>query len=1230
MKKLRKFLVAIAVIALVISSVAILAVTAEEQVYTGDLSEAQTLLDAVPRDHVYNGSVAIAKVYDYLKGNPIDPATPGYAEFCAELYDLALRILSEYHTKYLESGGRTDFERVYSLIALYGIPDNTPDPDGEETRYRTIIEIKTSIETASMAYAKEYYNAAVDAGSDVSTSTRQLRSLFEHIAQYPISGLVVDFEQFCYDYNDLALSITEGMVAELKTLGEQASGDAAGQDAKDAYKERLGTLLTIIRDHNKDCPVDIVRFESLKGRYDAYIEAMVGFEFDQISFLFDDFCAEDFYRKDSEGKYVYDYPELAEAATLSKVSAALKSSTVPDTREGYPELVAKIKVEEERVAKIKEERRQALSDATPLEQFAYTGTSNSSIYDNNYNDTSKTKNISHDHNTDQNKGQYKAHEDDPTNLYWNYYVLGSPNTSAYTTIYARNTSSKNEKANSALNTGFVISFDYMLENTNPNGGHFSKVTFAVRYKKGDTGTVKRDDGTGDVGFGPNLFTIEYDSESGALKIYNAKQDAIPVVTTVSNIAAEGQWFNLMMTYDPDTRYGKVYIDYQEVLTIYYRVDKSGADVLPSTAATAEFRLSQSPLAWNSMNFDNFQKYPGTTYRDLNKFKDMTDEELFMYYVDFLTGNVASLENKYYCYTHAKPLVEFMKLEYSGLEESEMTDDLKALRARVEAFEKYDKENYKQDFLPALTEEKTAEYKEMVNAILDKFTPKIDDLGTRRHLDSADIDKVLKEVSFVDAFVEEFNDIINKTDERYTSGVAEISRLRQQITACENASKFARLFVQFSRATTVASMQKRADALEEIFKLARYDKPENVAAVASDSAILAFEALINNGLDPDDEDYVTIFDYYKVQVPSIIAERQKYENSLKIVKCIDLLLALEGYEDTEAFWSANREEVEFYISIVRDIVAADNYDHSYAGINAALAQYELVDAYLYIRLQDDHIATLKEQLDKFEKSDSLIEKMGICTYVSRYFETYTNIDLTLPEIQAIKTRLATYENELEIFASDFGNILKRNTQFFIDTVKLFDGLTTYAEIKPVYDTALSYFYVMNVVDSDPVYAAEIEDAIAKFDEMSDYLVNVQINSELFVKSIQDIGYVVGLGVQYEFESLTAGAPYYEYLDKTYIELKYSLTAEELELAASPEIEGEDEVLAQKKAAAREKLVMYNLHTGNIEIYKGLYDNHNRVVDSINSASKDAIQVAIALGADKVPVSVLAIISQLIQK
>jgi hypothetical protein len=153
------------------------------------------------------------------------------------------------------------------------------------------------------------------------------------------------------------------------------------------------------------------------------------------------------------------------------------------------------------------------------------------------------------------------------------------------------------------------------------------------------------------------------------------------------------------------------------------------------------------------------------------------------------------------------------------------------------------------------------------------------------------------------------------------------------------------------------MTRRANTAAEVYALARYDRADNVAFVEADPAIRAFEVILN-GKDakPEDEGYITAFEYY-ASFPDIIAAQARLENSYRILDCIDIILSMEGYEDTEQFWSANSDELDFYITIIRNIVSVDNYDATVAGIDAAIEKYEVIDTFFYNVLQEQHIQTI---------------------------------------------------------------------------------------------------------------------------------------------------------------------------------------------------------------------------------------------------------------------------------
>ena len=211
----------------------------------------------------------------------------------------------------------------------------------------------------------------------------------------------------------------------------------------------------------------------------------------------------------------------------------------------------------------------------------------------------------------------------------------------------------------------------------------------------------------------------------------------------------------------------------------------------------------------------------------------------------------------------------------------------------------------------------------------------------------------------------------------------------------------------------------------------------------------------------------------------------------------------------------------------------------------------------------------------------IEKIGICTYLNIYFENNVDIDLTLPEIQEFMYRLERYNAELETYMDDYKELLERNTQYFIDVIKKMTLLTTYAELKPLYDEALSYYYAMNAITD------EAKEAVALFDSYDKALSAIEVNSELFVRVSMDLDFVDILGADIEYTLLSECSGYYQYVDATY----------------------------SADTAAR------------MAVYEQLIANYNSAVDTANGVVETSALVASALRADEIPVAVLAVINQL---
>jgi len=1144
MKNLKKILIALAVLALLVSSFTVLVVTADDDMqYTGTLTEAQTLLANVPAmddssattDH---RAQAIAALYVYIWENPIDPQTEGYAEFEAEWYKMSLQILNKYYSKYTsETDSKMKqkyFESTYSYIKDFPIPKGTPDPDGAGEEYISYDELFAAFELGNFNIMKGYYDTAAAklSAGDRATAITNLDSLYKRVASFPLlKPEDSNFDKFYSGYNLLSLQISEDFITNFEALKDAAT--ESGDNTE--YKNYVRSYLSVMKDHMEKCPVDLEKFPELQERYEALTPAIQQAELDQISFLFEDF------KNFEVDEATMPFPELAKAAALAKVSKALSDSTIPESTEGYADLVANIKAAEEELAAVKEKRRQELDAQAKLYEYALTN--NMSFRDFSSDDQTMG-------NPNADAGEYSERIKITDNgmssgydAYWRYTYStgreGNTNYASLTQTYIKN--------------GFVHSFDMMVEGR--NGQHFKGATFSNEWNDG------KDRIQNYIG---NEFTMGYDAATDSIWFKQGNGFSDPI--TVKNVAAEGQWFNVMFTYDNATQTGTLYIDYQPVFDIFY------SDYPGDAAQKMIVRISHS-ADWQFVCYDNIRFFEGTSYRDVEKFDNMNSNEQFVYYVNYFLNNANDSKSRNTAYENADALLDEVKANIAAAEaEGELDELLTSAKACVESFEDYDYENQLAEEVKAAN---LAQIIEKANAIYAMIPT------------SATVQSINAEITNFEAFINENSEFIDKSKTEYNDSVRKVNEMKETVTKVDNTKAFVNALKQFNRATTVASMTKRANAAKEVYALAKYDRVVNGAYVNKEFAMLDplftdFEKIINgkNAVSTD-PGYITVFAYYDM-MDGIIAEQQKVENSSRIIKCIDLLLAMDGYENTEEYWNENYDDVEFYISIIRDIVSVDNYDPTYEGIDEALLQYELIDAYFYELLQQEHIEIIGAELDKFVASKSYIEKIGICTYLDRYFATNVDINRELEEIKEFEYRLERYKAELDFFMEDYKGELETHTQYFIDTVKKMETLTTYAELKPYYDEAISsYYYAMNAETEEAIAA------VAKFDEYDVWLRGVETNAALFIAVSMDLDFVDILGAEAEFSLLSECAGYYECIDATY-----------------------SEKLAERVA-----------------VYERLVASYNGAVSSANEAIEVSSDVVSALRAGQINSSILAVVNQL---
>lgn len=247
-------------------------------------------------------------------------------------------------------------------------------------------------------------------------------------------------------------------------------------------------------------------------------------------------------------------------------------------------------------------------------------------------------------------------------------------------------------------------------------------------------------------------------------------------------------------------------------------------------------------------------------------------------------------------------------------------------------------------------------------------------------------------------------------------------------------------------------------------------------------------------------------------------------------------------------NADFEYIAELLKIVRNQINID-YDRDYVdedgnSVDTAIEKISPMNEYYFSRLQDTHTNAIKAALDQFSASNSYIEKKGLLAWIERYLvsnevdytvryhcdscgdatgmleslsapvcpackESVTVTDLTSDRemLEDALRRYLIYDSDIDAQEGSYPLLLKENTANFINCVKMFDTVSTYAKKKELYDQATPYYDVMNVGSPEAqaaiaVYDAmtaelkAVEDASLKFKECVLYLDACRTRSDLF--------------------------------------------------------------------------------------------------------------------------------------
>ncbi len=577
--------------------------------------------------------------------------------------------------------------------------------------------------------------------------------------------------------------------------------------------------------------------------------------------------------------------------------------------------------------------------------------------------------------------------------------------------------------------------------------------------------------------------IEYPTRANCGFFYISKNKIYPIVDCVNqttplieeDVTFPGEWTHFVVAFSMADQTITLYADYQLLGT--------WSVLAPDYTIFSEIRITSGVNKNTSFCIDNLEFYGGSHYRIRDKFEKMDDGEKFRYFVDYMCNEEYESIARLSAYQNAGKLLS------QFAEDPEFADYI----------EKFNSVDVDEAIIKPAKDANLEKLSENMKPLQDY----VDNPALITTENSASVQTL---ITAVDIFIEENSAYLDLSNPDFVSINANLNSLKVQISRCETVISFVDALNKFDRAFTYAAKMRHYEKAFAEYEAGQFREEEIRALVAGDPAILSFEAMLNGDVTSDKPDYVDVFEYFDL-AEKILADQATYENSGKIIDCLEFITKMEGFEPTDEFLEANYAYISRYMNIIRDIVTSGNYVPEYEGVKEAIELFREMDVYFYEVLQNEHIAYLSEIIAKYPAASSYIERLGICTSVEKYLAE-NDIDYENAELAKLVVTYEAYAAELVIFKEEYAGILKQNTAFFIDISERLTAYVNYAELKALYDEGMKYYYEMNV-DSEEAVAA-----IAIFEDYGKKLAAIEEASVMFAGYADELAAAKTAGDIYE--------------------------------------------------------------------------------------------------------------------
>lgn len=562
---------------------------------------------------------------------------------------------------------------------------------------------------------------------------------------------------------------------------------------------------------------------------------------------------------------------------------------------------------------------------------------------------------------------------------------------------------------------------------------------------------------------PYKFTTYDGYKDNDAEFENYKSDVNPQISL-----NPGEWMHVVVAIDVQSNEYEVCVNYQSLGK--KQIYPAGNEI--STFTSLRINASNASGPVQTFGLDNIKIYNGTAYRILDKFDGMSDADKFSYFVSVLNNEELEAINRVNAYTEASYLVGS-----NGLDQDDLT-----------TFKNFDIESV----AAQCRVETMAKLEAIAAPLMDKV------------VDSTNTGEVTGLIEMIRGFITKNATTIDQASDKFTAINEKLQAMEKEVKRVENLIKYVEALQKLHRAPTLSALNRHYADVLNYYRLCELDNSEKLEKAAKDPVVTAFVDAVKEDIDVIkklDGAEVTLKNYQEIYITARITERLYYENSEKFIDCvkaIELLVPNKDELSAEEYANALKEAIQknpdyvnSYMVVLNAILTSGEYNEEFEGFAVAKEVYDFANKEFYTVLQNQYYAVIAENFERYAKTNSYIEKAGICAYVENYIKE-NSVDTTTELGAKYLSILKMCQDELEVYRADYATILNANTNQFIGIVEEMSAYTTYKELKPLYDDAIAnYYYNMNV-DSE-----EAKAAIAKFAIYEDMIEEWELNGKLLV-------------------------------------------------------------------------------------------------------------------------------------